>query len=148
MSRTSCSVRTCRTKQLPMKPAPPVTRIVCGMRHPHTSRGGGALAVVGMDTLRQNIGLLGAVIERYAVIGVASQEQARVALDSIFNPTDALDVAELILRDRLLPADKPLKDRCGRDAHRQFQFGSHGCQQTVIVPAEDIHPIPTAGHRS
>ncbi len=62
------------------------------------------------------------------------------------DPREPLEVADVVLRDRMRPADDAMEYRQGRDAHRRLQLGVNGLHQTVVVPVHHLGPMPAAAH--
>src|SRR5207244_1875927 len=111
---------------LTLSPRHPLTLSPC---HPVTPQ------VTG-DTFRYDRPLLGAIVEGDAVIGIAAQEEAGMAGEAGCNPGDALEMAQMVLRNGAVPADDLVIDRCGADLHGQAQLAAHAFQQPRVAPAD------------
>src|SRR5437870_3454859 len=88
----------------------------------------------GHQARRQFFRLLGAVIDRHAAIGIAGEKQTRIVSGPRLDGRHALQMADEILRNRMIPADNALKDRRRDYPHGNTQFGAHRAHQAFIVP--------------
>src|SRR5207248_2372772 len=61
------------------------------------------------DASGENSGLFHAIVQRHSAIRIAAEEQTWMPPRPLFDPGDAFQVAEVILRDRLVPADDLMK---------------------------------------
>src|SRR5947209_11276612 len=79
-----------------------------GLKPPPAAAGG-----LVQNCVCQRLRLLGAIVDRDAVIRVAAQEKAGVCGEPLFDRGDSLRMAEHVLRDGPLPADDVDEDRLG-----------------------------------
>ena len=69
---------------------------------------------------------------------------AGVRVDRVWWEGQALQVAEVILGNRLRPANEVSEARGGLDAECPAQLGGCGADQAVVVPVEHLAAMPAA----
>src|SRR5262249_19713059 len=86
----------------------------------------------------QQPGLLHAVGQGYAAVGVATEEQPTMACDSGLDPRDTVEVSDEVLRNGPVPPDDLGEPRRGSDAEDAGQLGVDSCSESRIVPINDV----------
>src|SRR5205085_4988036 len=102
---------------------------------------------VGGDAGGDEFALLGAVAQRDAAVGVARQEESGVPGGRGLDAPDAVEVADLVLRDRTRPPDDAAEDRLAAHAHRQSDLGVDGLRQRVVVQVQQFAAVDAAAER-
>src|SRR5690349_4678182 len=92
--------------------------------------------------------LLGAVVQRHAAVAVAAQKKTGMPGSACFNSTYPLGVADVVLRNRAVPADDVVQNRGRLNAQGQAEVVANRLHQPLVVPAGDFSAVPAATHRS
>src|SRR5262249_21635953 len=98
------------------------------------------------DPRRHQFRLFRAIVHRDAVIRVSRQEETRMIRRPRLDGGDSFEMTEMILGNRPVPANDPMKNGRRGNSERGAQVLAHGLKQTLVRPVENIGPIPAAAH--